>query len=131
MHFRFKYVYRDDSLIDFVDILAKKHDTLSKDSTERESEFPGGVSRWLRYLNKNLKYPDRALNSKIDGEVRVCFVVDKEGIVTEPFIARSVEWSLDDESIEIINKSGKWSPAFQKGKIVKSYKLQPIVYRLE
>jgi protein TonB len=128
---RFKYVYRDDSLVDFVDVLAQKHDTSSKDSAEKESEFPGGVSRWLRYLNKNLKYPDRAINSKIDGQVRVCFIVDKEGNVIDPFIAKSVEWSLDDESVAIIKASGQWTPAIQFGKIVKSYKLQPIVYRLE
>jgi protein TonB len=131
LHMRFKYVYRDDSLVDFVDVLAQKHDTSSKDSAEKESEFPGGVSRWLRYLNKNLKYPDRAINSKIDGQVRVCFIVDKEGNVIDPFIAKSVEWSLDDESVAIIKASGQWTPAIQFGKIVKSYKLQPIVYRLE
>jgi protein TonB len=128
---RFKYVYRDDSLVEFVDVFAQKRDTSVKDSVEQESEFPGGVSKWLRYLNKNLKYPDRAVNSKTEGEVRVCFIVDKQGNVAEPFIARSVEWTLDDESLTIINKSGTWSPAVQYGKVVKSYKLQPIVFRLE
>ncbi len=130
LHMRFKYVYRDDSLVEFVDVLAQKHDA-NKDSVEQESEFPGGVSKWLRYLNKKLKYPDRAVNSKIEGEVRVCFIVDKEGSVIEPFIARSVEWSLDDESVEIIKASGQWTPGMVDGKIVKTYKLQPIIYRLE
>jgi periplasmic protein TonB len=65
MTMRFKYVYRDDSLVDFLDALAKKHDTSIKYPDEKESEFPGGVSKWLRYLNKNLKYPDRAVDPKM------------------------------------------------------------------
>ena len=78
-----------------------------------------------------MKYPDRALNANVEGVVRVGFIVDKEGNVTEPFIAKSVEWSLDDEAVTIIEESGKWSPAFQNGRIVKSYKIQPIVYKLK
>jgi protein TonB len=132
LHIQFKYVYRDDSLIDFVGNRAEKKDTpdyVSDD--EKESEYPGGVSKWLRYLNKNLKYPDRAINSKIDGEVRVCFMVDKEGNISDPFITKSVEWSLDDESMTIIKASGQWTPGMKDGKIAKTYKLQPVVYRLE
>jgi periplasmic protein TonB len=127
---RFKYVYRDDSLIELVDVFAQKHDTSTKYPDEKESEFPGGVAKWIRYLNKNLRYPDRALNSSIEGDVRIEFIVDKDGNVIEPIVARSVEWSLDDESITIIKESGKWTPAFQNGRIVKSYKIQPVVYRL-
>jgi periplasmic protein TonB len=125
-------VYRDDSLIDFVDNRAeKKHTPDYVPDDEKESEYPGGVSKWLRYLNKNLKYPDRAINSKIDGQVRVCFMVDKEGNIINPFITKSVGWSLDDESITIIKGSGQWTPGTKDGKIVKTYKLQPVVYRLE
>jgi len=127
----YKYVYRDDSLVGSIDVSDKKPDTTVKHPDEKESEYPGGVGKWLRYLNKNLKYPDRAINSKIDGEVRVGFIVDKEGNVIEPFIYRSVEYSLDDEAIRIVSHSGKWTPAFQDGRIVKSYKCQPIIYRLD
>jgi protein TonB len=63
--------------------------------------------------------------------VVVQFIVDKDGSVISPFIARSVEYSLDEVSLKIINGSGKWEPAFQNGHNVKSYKRQPINFKLE
>jgi periplasmic protein TonB len=63
--------------------------------------------------------------------VTIGFIVDKEGTVTDPYIAHSVEYSLDAEALKIIKASGKWEPATQNGHIVKSYKTQPINFRLE
>jgi periplasmic protein TonB len=131
MHAICKYIYKDDSLIAFEDYRNRKHASDKTDSVEQESEYPGGGGKWLRYLNKHLKYPERALKSNKDGEVRVLFVVDKQGAVSSPVIGKSVEWSLDDEAMRVIVESGTWNPAFQNGKIVKSYKIQPIVYKLQ
>jgi protein TonB len=130
LHPKIKYVYRDDSLMEVVYPDRIKKDTLLKFDDERESEYPGGVGAWSRYLQKKIQYPDRAMNSNIEGEVRVVFIIDKQGNVTDPYISHSVEYSLDEEALLIIKESGKWSPAFQNGKIVKSYKAQPIVFRL-
>ncbi|MFL5748594.1 MAG: energy transducer TonB, partial [Niastella sp.] len=38
---------------------------------------------------------------------------------------------LRAEAVRVIKKSGKWTPAVQNGRQVKSYKKQPIVFRLE
>jgi protein TonB len=38
---------------------------------------------------------------------------------------------LRGEAIRVIKKSGKWEPAVQNGRKVKSYKKQPITFRLE
>lgn len=127
---KYKYVYKDDSLIEFVDV-AKQNPEEGYTVVDEESEYPGGAQQWLRYLNKHLKYPDRAVNANIQGDVSVLFVVDLEGNVIKPVIARSVEYSLDDESLQIVQQSGKWSPAVMQGKNVRSYKLQPIVFRLQ
>jgi len=128
---KMKYVYRDDSLIEVVDVSRQKKDTAVTYADERESEYPGKAGQWLRYLNKHIEYPDRAVKGKIEGEVRVAFIVDKEGKVFDPYIARSVEYSLDEESLKMVRQSGKWIPAYQNGKIVKSYKIQPINFRLQ
>jgi periplasmic protein TonB len=128
---RFKYVYRDDSLLEFIDVKKQRGNHPAPDSVEKESEYPGGVNKWMHYLNKNLKYPDRALNANVQGDVRVLFIVDKDGLVIRPIIGHSVEFSLDEESLRIIRESGKWTPAFQYGRLVKSYKLQPIIFRLQ
>ncbi|HQD11004.1 MAG TPA: TonB family protein [Flavihumibacter sp.] len=96
---------------------------------EIESDYPGGMSAWQRYLNKNLRYPQEAQDNEIQGSIVVQFIVDKEGNVSE-VEAISGPQELRDEAVRVIKKSGKWTPAVQNGRQVKSYKKQPIVFRL-
>ena len=131
LKYKWKYIYRDDSLIEVIDLEKLKKDSVKSYSDEKESDYPGGLKGWQRYMLKNLKYPERAMNGNIQGQVRVNFVVDKAGNVVDPYISGSVEYSLDEEALRIIKDSGKWEPAFQNAHNVKSYKRQPINFRLQ
>jgi protein TonB len=97
---------------------------------EIEAEYPGGVSRWMQYLQQNLKYPDDAANKEIQGTVVVEFIVKTDGTLENIHVVSGPE-ALKAESIRIIRESGKWTPAKDHGEIVKSLKKQPIIYRLE
>ena len=97
---------------------------------EIESDYPGGPAAWLRYLTKNLNYPEEAQNNEIQGQVVVKFIVDKEGNVSD-VEAISGPNELRDEAVRVIKKSGQWNAAVQNGRKVKSYKSQPINFRLE
>jgi len=77
-----------------------------------------------------LKYPQEAQDNEIQGAVVVQFIVDKGGMVSD-VEAISGPQELRDEAVRVIKKSGKWTPAVQNGRQVKSYKKQPIVFRLE
>jgi protein TonB len=115
---------------------APKKDDEDYDKTftkvEIESEYPGGTAAWQRYLNKNFRYPDEAVNNEIQGTIVVQFIVDKEGNVSDvQAISGPAEGGLRDEAVRVIKKSGKWTPAVQNGRQVKSYKKQPIVFKLE
>jgi periplasmic protein TonB len=96
---------------------------------EIESEYPGGAMAWQRFLNKNVRYPNQAVEDGIQGPVVVQFIVDKEGNVSD-VVAVSGPDELRAEAVRVIKKSGKWTPAIQNGHQVKSYKRQPIVFRL-
>ena len=98
---------------------------------EIESEYPGGQAAWLRFLNKNLanNYPQDAIDNGIQGQVVIQFIVDKEGNVSN-VEAVSGPAELRDAGVKVIRKSGKWIPAVQNGRQVKSYKKQPIVFKL-
>jgi protein TonB len=100
---------------------------------EIESEFPGGTAGWLKYLNKNLRYPDDAVNARIQGQVVVGFIVDTLGHipVSSAWVNRSVEFSLDKEALRIILNSPAWRLASQNGRLMKSYKKQPIIFNLQ
>jgi protein TonB len=97
---------------------------------EIESEYPGGAAAWQRYLNRNLRYSQEAIDNEIQGAVVVQFIVDKEGNVSD-VEAVSGPQELRAEAVRVIKKSGKWTPAIQNGGKVKSYKKQPIVFRLQ
>jgi len=100
---------------------------------EIESDYPGGQGAWARYLNKTLHYPDEAINNESQGTVIVQFIVDKEGNVSDVQAVGGTtsDQSLKDEAVRVIKKSGKWTPAVQNGRQVKSYKKQPIVFKLD
>jgi periplasmic protein TonB len=124
--------YMEDSLIKSIDMIAERLKAQHSDSTnEKESEYPGGISQWQRYLQKNLRYPERAQTKEIQGQVKIFFKVDKDGNITDPYIQKSVEYSMDQETIRIIVQSGKWDPATKEGVPVNSYKIQPLNYKLE
>ena len=97
---------------------------------EIESDYPGGQGAWIRYLGKNLAYPQDAQDNEIQGTVVVQFIVDKEGNVSD-VEAISGPNELRGEAARVIKKSGKWTPAVQNGRQVKSYKKQPITFKLE
>ncbi|HVU54505.1 MAG TPA: TonB family protein, partial [Puia sp.] len=97
---------------------------------EIESKYPGGDAAWARFLNKNLHYPDEALNNNIEGNVMVQFVVDQEGNVSDiQVLSGPTEGGLREEAVRVLKKSGKWTPAIQNGHAVKSYKRQPIGFK--
>jgi protein TonB len=98
-------------------------------SVQIESEYPGGPAAWQRFLNRNLNYPQDAIDNEIQGAVVVQFIVDKEGNVSD-VEAVSGPAELRAEAVRVIKKSGKWTPAVQNGRKVKSYKKQPIGFRL-
>lgn len=98
--------------------------------TEFESTYPGGNSAWVNYLLNNLSYPEEAIEKGIQGKVQVQFIVDENGDVSN-IVAISGPEELHEEAIRVIKESGKWQPAIQASKNVKSYKIQPIIFRLE
>ncbi len=99
---------------------------------EIESSYPGGAGAWMRYLNKTFRYPQEAQENEIQGTVVVQFIVNKEGIVSDvEAVSGPTNGGLREEAIRVIKKSGQWTPAVQNGRKVKSYKKQPITFKLE
>ncbi len=98
---------------------------------EIESEYPGGLSAWIAFLNRNLanNYPQAAIDNEIQGTVVIQFIVDLGGNVSD-VTAIDGPKELREAAIAVIKKSGKWIPAIQNGHHVISYKRQPITFKL-
>ena len=106
------------------------HETQTFITVQIQSEYPGGPPAWQRYLNKNFRYPQNAMDNGIQGQVMVQFIVDKEGNVSNVEAVSGPD-ELREEAVRVIKKSGKWNPAVQNGRQVKSYKRQSILFQLE
>ncbi|MEO5685565.1 MAG: TonB family protein [Chitinophagaceae bacterium] len=96
---------------------------------EIESQYPGGLSAWGTFLNRHLVYPQEAADIAVQGTVLVQFVVDEEGNISN-INALSGPGELRAAAIAVIQKSGKWIPALQNGRHVKSHKKQPITFKI-
>jgi len=108
-----------------------KTDTAEKifSKVEVESEFPGGLEGWRNFLQKNLRYPSYAVRNRIEGTVILQFIVCTDGTVCDIEAVSGPE-ELREAAVKALKKTPNWIPAMQDGKNVKSYKKQPIVYRM-
>jgi periplasmic protein TonB len=99
---------------------------------EKEAEYPGGVLAWVRYLEKNLRLPETALSEVGKTRVEVRFIVDKDGNVSDvEAISGPEQNGMREEAVRVIKKSGKWVPALQNGRYVRTVKVQPVIFEIE
>lgn len=98
---------------------------------EMSPSFPGGEYKLLDWLNKNLIYPISAIEKGIQGNVVVQFVVEKNGMVTNPTILKGVSPELDAEALRVISSMPIWIPGRQSGRPVRVKYVIPITFRLQ
>ena len=71
-----------------------------------------------QYLTDNLFYTHEALRARIEGQVLVNFVVDKEGAILEPVIAQGLDAGLNRIALRLVALMPRWKPGKQAGKPV-------------
>ncbi|MBB6127514.1 energy transducer TonB [Mucilaginibacter lappiensis] len=92
-------------------------------------EFPGGLYKFSKYLDKNLKYPKEAKENNIQGRVTVTFVVEKDGSLSDSKVTKSLTPETDAEAIRLIKNSPKWIPGKQGGRPVRVLYSIPITFQ--
>jgi protein TonB len=99
--------------------------------TDVESpEFPGGERALMAFINSNVQYPRRALQNGVSGIVVVRFLIDKEGVISDSKVIRSLGGGCDGEAIRVIKAMPKWLPGKQGGVPVPVWFTLPIRYNL-
>lgn len=59
-------------------------------------EYPGGEEKLLDFLKKNARFPKILLKNKVQGKVKVSFVVGKQGFV-RVLKAKAYEWHVNTQ----------------------------------
>ena len=99
-------------------------------ATEMPS-FPGGDSQRLKFLSKNIRYPQQASENGVQGTVFVSFVVKKDGSLTDIKTLRGIGGGCDEEAIRVVKKMPRWNPGYQNGKKVSVLFNMRIDFRLQ
>jgi TonB family protein len=84
------------------------------------AEPAGGRKAYKEYLEKNLRYPEKALESDIEGKVSVQFTIEPSGSLTEFRVVRSLGHGCDEEVMRLIKEGPTWSPTKRDDRPVKS-----------
>jgi periplasmic protein TonB len=98
---------------------------------ESMPEYPGGEAALYAYLAENIKYPQMAKESGIQGRVFVTFVVERDGRVTDVRVLRGIGGGCDEEAIRVVEGMPKWTPGKQRGKSVRVQYNLPVKFTLQ
>jgi len=99
-------------------------------ATEVAPKFPGGNKGLKKFLGRNLDYPDKAMERKIEGKVVVQFVVNADGSISNPKILQSLGYGCDEEVIKIIAEMPKWEPGLMAGRPVNASYTLPVIFTI-
>lgn len=88
-------------------LMAQNDDTVFQ-KADVYAHFIGGPIECLKYIKENMIYPQKSMDEKIEGDVKLSFIVEKDGSLTHFTIKESVCEELDAEAIRIFHQMPKW-----------------------
>jgi len=109
---------------------AQKRDsstTVSADSAkflpvDVEHQFRGGMPKLFLYFEKNEK------DNGNKGVVRISFVVERDGSISNIKVIEGLSDSADKEAIRLISQSPKWIPGMQGSRPVRVKFTMPVYF---
>lgn len=110
---------------------APKVDNTVYDFVEKQPSFPGGEAELLGYLAKNIKYPQFAQESSIQGRVYVQFVVERDGSINDVKAVKDIGGGCGKEAERVVRSMPKWSPGEQNGRPVRVKYTLPVLFQLK
>ena len=100
-----------------------------EEKAEQAPVFPGGMMQLMKWLTKNLRYPEVARRAKVSGKVVVAFMVNTDGSVSDVKLIKNVEPSLDREALRVVRMMPNWEPGISGGKVCRTLVHLPIVFK--
>ena len=93
-------------------------------------QYPGGAVELMKWLTKNLRYPSRALQQKIQGRVVAVFYVEKDGSITGLKVTQSLSPECDREALRVLSMMPNWKPGIQHDEPCRTKVKIPVVFKL-
>ncbi len=101
------------------------------DFAEVMPQYEGGLKEMMKFLQRKINYPLRAIRMETEGTVFVAFVVDKDGKVTDVNVVRGISPECDKEAARVISLMKSWTPGMQNHRAVSVRMTLPIKFQLK
>lgn len=89
-----------------------------------------GYKAFYAYIYERVKVPNHLISRNQDGTVRVSFVVDRDGKITELQILKGFDKQLEEQILKILQEAPAWKPAWQHGSPIKQRMVLPITIKI-
>ena len=93
--------------------------------------FIGGEEELFKWLAKNIKYPQLAIETGVMGTVVVTFVVEKDGNISNVQLLNDIGGRCGEEAIRVVKSMPKWKAGRQNSEFVRVQFNLPIRFNLE
>ncbi|HKX85965.1 MAG TPA: energy transducer TonB [Flavobacterium sp.] len=103
-----------------------KNAPIPYESVENRPIYPGGMNEFIKFIGKNFKAPEV---EGLSGVLKVSFVIDTNGAVTDIKVLNDLGSGTGDEAKRVVALSPKWTPGDQDGKPVRVVYTLPITLR--
>ena len=113
----------------------KKNSTFPKDYVFRLfydhlDKHPKAEYDYASYFTEHIQYPKIAQESKIQGDVDVKFVVNKDGSIKDFVVLKSIGYGCDSEAIRVVKSMPDWKPGIFNGKKINAEALVTVPFYL-
>ena len=100
---------------------------------DEEAEFPGGYPAMMAWIQKNLVFPETAIENNVQGKCFLRFVVSAYGNISSVTVTKGVPDcpECDKAAIKAIRSMPNWKAGKLNGKSVSSYCSIPINFAIE
>lgn len=106
-------------------------ETEQDENMDKLPEFPGGMSGYIQWLTKNLRYPPTAQQHRQQGTTMVSFIVSAEGKTGNIKVETSSGSPLlDREALRVINIMPQWKPGTYRGRPSRYMIAVPVTFKL-
>ena len=112
--------------------LEKLGDIIPAAAADVKPTFEGGdADSFAKYIQKNLKYPQAAVDNGEQGRVVVNFVVDATGKIRNAKVVSGVSELLDAEALRVVSSAPNWTPAKKDGKNIPVNYSVPVIFTIK
>lgn len=98
---------------------------------EEMPQFPGGIGALMKWLDEHIIYTPACIREKVQGDMELTFIIDKNGLVKDTKVTKSLNASLDRIAMAAIKQMPRWRPGRSNGNAIIAQITLPIHFQLK